>query len=151
VRPAISVGLSVSRVGSAAQLKAMKQVAGQLKGELAQFRELAAFAQFGSEVDAKTKAQIDRGRRIVEIFKQPQYSPVPVEVQVALMWTVQNGFFDDVPVERVRECQAQLAGFLTTRKTDLLARIAREKKLEDALIADLKAAAAQFKQTWKPA
>src|SRR3989475_2031183 len=106
VRPAISVGLSVSRVGSAAQLKAMKQVAGQLKGELAQFRELAAFAQFGSEVDAKTKAQIDRGRRIVEIFKQPQYSPVPVEVQVAVMWTVQNGYLDDVPVERVKECQA---------------------------------------------
>ncbi len=151
VRPAISVGLSVSRVGSAAQLKAMKQVAGQLKGELAQFRELAAFAQFGSEVDAKTKAQIDRGRRIVEIFKQPQYSPVPVPVQVAVMWTVQNGFLDDVPVERVRECQAQLADFLTTRKADLLTKIAREKKLDDALIAGLKEAAAQFKQTWKPA
>ena len=83
VRPAISVGLSVSRVGSAAQLKAMKQVAGQLKGDLAQFREMAAFAQFGSELDAKTQAQIDRGKRIIEIFKQPQYSPIPVEVQIA--------------------------------------------------------------------
>jgi F-type H+-transporting ATPase subunit alpha len=151
VRPAISVGLSVSRVGSAAQLKAMKQVAGQLKGELAQFRELAAFAQFGSEVDAKTKAQIDRGRRIVEVFKQRQYSPVPVEVQVAVMWTVQNGYLDDVPVERVREFQAQLADFLTTRKANLLAKIGREKKLDDALIAGLKEAAGQFKQTWKPA
>src|SRR6266550_1657090 len=151
MRPAISVGLSVSRVGSAAQLKAMKQEAGQLKGDLAQFRELAAFAQFGSELDAKTKAQIDRGRRIVEIFKQPQYSPVPVEVQVAVMWTVQNGYLDDVPVERVKECQAQLADFLTTLKTDLLTKIAREKKLDDALIAGLKEAAAQFKQTWKPA
>jgi F-type H+/Na+-transporting ATPase subunit alpha len=149
VRPAISVGLSVSRVGSAAQLKAMKQVAGQLKGDLAQFRELAAFAQFGSDLDAKTKAQIDRGRRIVEIFKQPQYRPVPVEIQVAVMWTVQNGYMDDVPVERVRECQAKLTDFLVTRKSELLARILREKALGDALNAELKAAAEQFKQTWK--
>jgi F-type H+-transporting ATPase subunit alpha len=144
VRPAISVGLSVSRVGSAAQLKAMKQVAGQLKGDLAQFRELAAFAQFGSEVDAKTQAQIDRGRRIVEIFKQPQYSPVPVEVQVAVMWLVQNGYADKVPVERVREWQAKLTDFLTTRKADLLARIGREKALDQALTAALKSAADQF-------
>jgi F-type H+-transporting ATPase subunit alpha len=149
VRPAISVGLSVSRVGSAAQLKAMKQVAGQLKGDLAQFRELAAFAQFGSEVDAKTQAQIDRGRRIVEIFKQPQYSPVPVEVQVAVMWVVQNGYMDDVPVARVRECQARLTDFLTTRKAELLSRIGREKALGDALAAELKGTAEQFKQGWK--
>jgi len=149
VRPAISVGLSVSRVGSAAQLKAMKQVAGRLKGELAQFRELAAFAQFGSEVDAKTQAQIDRGRRIVEIFKQPQYSPVPVEIQVAVMWVVQNGYMDDVPVGRIRECQGKLADFLTTRKAELLSRIGREKALGDALTSELKAAAEQFKQGWK--
>jgi F-type H+-transporting ATPase subunit alpha len=149
VRPAISVGLSVSRVGSAAQLKAMKQVAGQLKGDLAQFRELAAFAQFGSDLDAKTQAQIDRGKRIVEIFKQPQYSPVPVEVQVAVMWAVQNGYMDDVPVERVRECQAKLTDFLTARKAEVLARIGREKKLDEALTAELKAAAEQFKQGWK--
>ena len=125
VRPAISVGLSVSRVGSAAQLKAMKQVAGQLKGDLAQFRELAAFAQFGSDLDAKTQAQIDRGKRIVEIFKQPQYSPIPVEVQVAVIWAVQNGYMDDVPVERVKEFQAKLTDFLTTRKAELLAKIAQ--------------------------
>src|SRR5229473_136377 len=149
IRPAISVGLSVSRVGSAAQIKAMKQVAGQLKGELAQFRELAAFAQFGSDLDAKTRAQIDRAKRIVEVFKQPQYSPVPVEVQVAVMWTVQNGFMDDVPVERIRECQDKVTEFLTTHKPELLAKIAREKKLDDALTAELKAAATQFKQTWK--
>jgi F-type H+-transporting ATPase subunit alpha len=149
VRPAISVGLSVSRVGSAAQLKAMKQVAGQLKGDLAQFRELAAFAQFGSEVDAQTQAQIDRGKRIVEIFKQPQYSPVPVEVQVAVMWVIQNGYVDDVKVERVRECQAKLTDFLTARKAELLSRIGREKKLDDPLTAELKAAAEQFKQGWK--
>jgi F-type H+-transporting ATPase subunit alpha len=149
VRPAISVGLSVSRVGSAAQLKAMKQVAGQLKGDLAQFRELAAFAQFGSEVDAKTQAQIDRGKRIVEIFKQPQYSPVPVEIQVAVTWVVQNGYMDDVPVERVRDCQAKLTDFLTTRKAELLERIGREKALGDSLTAELKTAAEQFKQSWK--
>ncbi len=99
VRPAISVGLSVSRVGSAAQLKAMKQVAGQLKGDLAQFREMAAFAQFGSDLDAKTQAQIDRGKRIMEIFKQPQYKPVSVGVQVAVIWSVQHGYVDQVPVD----------------------------------------------------
>src|SRR5207237_2750902 len=85
VRPAISVGLSVSRVGSAAQIKAMKQVAGQLKGDLAQFREMAAFAQFGSELDVKTRAQIDRGKRIIEIFNQSQYKPIPVEAQVGVI------------------------------------------------------------------
>ena len=108
VRPAISVGLSVSRVGSAAQLKAVKQVAGQLKGDLAQFRELAAFAQFGSDLDAKTQAQIDRGKRLVELFKQSQYSPISVEIQVAVIWAAQNGYLDDVPVERVKEFQARL-------------------------------------------
>src|SRR5512137_1282329 len=149
VRPAISVGLSVSRVGSAAQLKAMKQVAGQLKGDLAQFRELAAFAQFGSELDPKTQAQIDRGKRIIELFKQPQYSPIPVEVQVAVIWAVQNAYMDDVPVERIKEFQVKLTDFLTTRKTELLRKIAREKTLSEALTAELKAAVDQFKQTWK--
>ena len=149
VRPAISVGISVSRVGSAAQLKAMKQVAGQLKGDLAQFRELAAFAQFGSELDAKTQAQIDRGKRIMEVFKQPQYSPIPVEVQVAVIWAVQNGYVDNVPVERVKEYQAGLTEFLTTRKSELLGKIVQEKALSVALTADLKAAADQFKETWR--
>src|SRR5947209_7798083 len=116
MRPAISVGLSVSRVGSAAQLKAMKQVAGQLKGDLAQFRELAAFAQFGSELDAKTQAQIDRGKRIMEVFKQAQYSPIPVEVQIAVIWAVQNGYVDDVAVTRVKEFQAKFTEFISTRK-----------------------------------
>src|SRR5262250_2597901 len=149
VRPAISVGISVSRVGSAAQLKAMKQIAGQLKGDLAQFRELATFAQFGSELDAKTQAQIDRGKRIMEIFKQPQYNPVPVEVQVAVLWGVQNGYVDHVPVDRIKEFQASLTEFLTTRKAELLRKIAEEKALSTALTADLKAAADQFKETWK--
>jgi len=149
VRPAISVGLSVSRVGSAAQVKAMKQVAGQLKGDLAQFRELAAFAQFGSDLDAKTQAQIDRGKRIMEIFKQPQYDPVSVGVQVALIWSVQNGCVDQVPVERVKEFQGKLTDFLTTRKTELLSRIEKEKTLSEALQADLKAATDEFGQTWQ--
>jgi F-type H+-transporting ATPase subunit alpha len=149
VRPAISVGLSVSRVGSAAQLKAMKQVAGQLKGDLAQFRELAAFAQFGSELDAKTQAQIDRGKRIVELFKQPQYSPVPVEVQVAIVWAAQNGYVDDVPVERVKEFQAKLTEFLSTRKTEVLQKIAKEKAMSAGLTEELKAAVTQFKETWR--
>jgi F-type H+-transporting ATPase subunit alpha len=149
VRPAISVGLSVSRVGSAAQLKAMKQVAGQLKGDLAQFRELAAFAQFGSELDATTQAKIDRGKRIIEIFKQPQYSPIPVEIQVAVIWAVQNGYVDDVPVTRVKEYQAKLTDFLATRKAELLRKIEKEKVLSNDLVAELKAAADEFKQTWK--
>src|SRR5216110_3196404 len=117
VRPAINVGLSVSRVGSAAQLKAMKQVAGQLKGDLAQFRELAAFTQFGSELDARTRAQIDRGKRIIEIFKQPEYNPIPVEVQVSVIWAVQNGYVDNVPVGRIKEFQINLTEFLSTRKS----------------------------------
>ena len=149
VRPAISVGLSVSRVGSAAQVKAMKQVAGQLKGDLAQFRELAAFAQFGSELDAKTQAQIDRGKRIVEVFKQPQYSPIPVEVQVVVLWAIQNGYFDAVPVERTKEFQSKLTEFMTLRKADLLKKIANEQTLSDALLAELKTAVDSFKETWK--
>src|SRR5499427_4664274 len=149
VRPAISVGISVSRVGSAAQLKAMKQVAGQLKGDLAQFRELATFAQFGSELDAKTQAQIDRGKRIMEIFKQPQYSPIPVEVQVAVIWTVQNGYVDQIPVDRMKQFQAQLTEFLTTRKAQLLRKIELEKAISPTLTAELKAAADQFKETGK--
>src|SRR5215203_5009098 len=149
IRPAISVGISVSRVGSAAQLKAMKQVAGQLKGDLAQFRELAAFAQFGSELDATTQAKIDRGKRIVELFKQPQHSPVAVEDLVAVIWAVQNGYVDDVAVERIKEFQKDWTEFLTTRKADLLEQIGREKALSEGMIAALKAAADQFKQTWK--
>src|SRR5476649_1041114 len=123
VRPAISVGLSVSRVGSAAQIKAMKQVAGRIKGDLAQFRELAAFAQFGSDLDAKTQALLERGKRVVELFKQIQYNPIPVEEQVAVLWAMQNGYLDSVPVERVKEFQTKLQDYLRTRKESLLAGI----------------------------
>ena len=148
IRPAISVGISVSRVGSAAQLKAMKQVAGRLKGDLAQFRELAAFAQFGSELDAATQAKIDRGKRIMELFNQPQHNPIPVEIQVAVLWMVQNGHVDGVPVERVKEFQARLTEFLTTSAAGLLEHIRKQKALDDALTKELKAAADQFKQHW---
>jgi F-type H+-transporting ATPase subunit alpha len=149
IRPAISVGLSVSRVGSAAQIKAMKQVAGRIKLDLAQYRELAAFAQFGSDLDAKTQAQLERGKRIVEVFKQPQYNPQPVEIQAAILWTVQNSLMDDVPVEKIKDFQAKLTDYLLNRKTALTTKIAKERALSDALIAELKAAVMEFKQTYK--
>ena len=148
VRPAISVGLSVSRVGSAAQIKAMKQVAGRIKGDLAQFRELAAFAQFGSDLDAKTQAMLERGKRIVELFKQNQFQPVPVEAQVAVLWTIQNNFMDDVPVEKIKDFQGKLLDYLNTRKADLLKKIRAEKAISDAVAADLKAALGEFKSTY---
>jgi F-type H+-transporting ATPase subunit alpha len=148
VRPAISVGISVSRVGSAAQLKAMKQVAGGVKLELAQYRELAAFAQFGSDLDAKTQERLERGKRTVEIFKQPQYHPQPVEVQVIALWTIQNGYMDDVPVERITEFRDKLAEFATTRKADLLKEITAKQALDDALEAQIRTAVEEFKQTF---
>src|ERR671910_2651669 len=147
IRPAINVGLSVSRVGSAAQTKAMKKVAGSIRLDLAQYRELAAFAQFGSELDATTQAKIDRGKRIVELFKQPQYSPVSVELLVGVIWAVQNGYVDDVAVERIKEFQASWTDFLTTRKPDLLQRIRAERALSSELTTELKTAADQFKGT----
>src|SRR5271163_3641398 len=149
IRPAVSVGLSVSRVGSAAQIKAMKQVAGRIKGDLAQFRELAAFAQFGSDLDAKTQAQLERGKRIVEVFKQPQYNPVPVAVQAAVLWTVQNGFVDDVAVDKIKDFQAKLVYFIATRKAELLTKVRNEKAISDAIGAELKAAVTEFKQSYR--
>jgi F-type H+/Na+-transporting ATPase subunit alpha len=148
IRPAISVGISVSRVGSAAQVKAMKQVAGRLKGELAQFRELAAFAQFGSELDATTQSKIDRGKRIVELFNQPQHDPIPVDVQVAALWAVQNGYMDKVPIDRIKDYQTRLTEYLTTSQSAVLERIGREKALTDGVTADLKGAVEHFAQMW---
>jgi F-type H+-transporting ATPase subunit alpha len=147
-RPAISVGLSVSRVGSAAQLTAMKQVAGRLKGDLAQFRELAVFAEFGSELDTPTQAKIDRGKRIIELFNQPQHDPIPVDIQVALLWAVQNGYMDAIRLDRIKEYQRRLTEFLSTSKAALLARIARQQALNEAVTADLKRAADSFVQMW---
>jgi len=149
IRPAISVGLSVSRVGSACQIKAMKQVSGRIKLELAQFRELAAFAQFGSDLDAKTQAQLERGKRIVEVFKQPQYNPMSVELQIGVLWAVQNGHFDKVDVDKVKDFQAKLTDFLSTRKEDLLSRIRAEKKVSDEIAADLKSAIEDFADTYQ--
>ena len=149
VRPAISVGLSVSRVGSAAQIKAMKQVAGKIKLDLAQFRELAAFAQFGSDLDAKTQATLERGKRIVELFKQNQYNPIAVEIQVSILWAMQNGFLDDVPVEKVKDWQAKLTQFLVDRKAALLEKVRKEAAVSDPLAAELKTAVTEFKQTYR--
>jgi F-type H+-transporting ATPase subunit alpha len=149
VRPAVSVGLSVSRVGSAAQIKGMKQVAGRIKGDLAQFRELAAFAQFGSDLDAKTQALLERGKRIIEIFKQQQYDPISVEAQVVVLWTVQNNYFDDVPVDKVKDFQFKLTQYFHTRKPELLARILKEKAVSDEITAELKSAVGEFKQTYR--
>ena len=149
VRPAISVGLSVSRVGSAAQIKAMKQVAGKIKLDLAQYRELAAFAQFGSDLDAKTQATLERGKRIVELFKQSQYKPIPVEIQAVILWTMQNGLLDDVDVEKVKDFQNKITDFLNTRKPTILEKIRTEKAINDALAAELKAAVTEFKQSYR--
>jgi F-type H+/Na+-transporting ATPase subunit alpha len=149
IRPAISVGLSVSRVGSAAQIKAMKQVAGKIKLELAQYRELAAFAQFGSDLDAKTQATLERGKRIVELFKQLQYNPIPVEVQAAVLWSMQNNFLDDVSVEKIKDFQAKLTDFLSTRKEALLTKIRTEKAISDGIAGELKAALTEFKASYR--
>ena len=148
IRPAISVGLSVSRVGSAAQTKAIKKVSGTTKLDLAQFRELQAFAQFGSDLDDATKAKIERGQRIVELFKQNQYSPMGLDLEVAILWSMQNGYFDDVEVKRIKECQEALEEFLTTRKADLLQFILDEKALTDDVVGGLETALKDFKASW---
>lgn len=148
IRPAISVGLSVSRVGSAAQTKAIKKVSGTTKLDLAQFRELAAFAQFGSDLDAATKAKLDRGARIVELFKQQQYQPKSLPIMVAALWAMQKGYFDNVAVDRIKECQSKLEDYLSSRKAELLDKIANEKTL-DNVENDLKAAIEDFKSSWK--
>jgi F-type H+-transporting ATPase subunit alpha len=149
IRPAISVGLSVSRVGSAAQIKAMKQVAGKIKGDLAQYRELAAFAQFGSDLDAKTKGTLDRGQRIVEVFKQTQYQPMYVQLQAAVLWAMQKGYFDPIPVERVKEFQLKLQEFLSTRKEQILNKILAKRQFDEEIDKDLGTALDEFKVLFK--
>ncbi|MEZ0295873.1 MAG: F0F1 ATP synthase subunit alpha [Candidatus Methylacidiphilales bacterium] len=149
VRPAISVGISVSRVGSAAQIKAIKKVAGKIKLELAQFRELAAFAQFGSDVDAGTRAKLDRGARIVELFKQIQYNPMPVETQVAVLWAVQNNFFDKVAVDKVKDFQAKLTDFITNRHAEILEGIRSKGDITPELNDKLKAAVTTFAESYR--
>ncbi|GEP44407.1 F0F1 ATP synthase subunit alpha [Brevifollis gellanilyticus] len=148
IRPAISVGLSVSRVGSAAQTKAIKKVSGTTKLDLAQFRELAAFAQFGSDLDAGTKAKLDRGARIVELFKQQQYQPKSLPIMVITLYAMQKGYFDSVSVDRVKEFQAKLETYLGERKLSLLEKLGNEKKL-DNVEGDIKSALDDFKSSWK--
>jgi F-type H+-transporting ATPase subunit alpha len=148
IRPAVNVGLSVSRVGSAAQLKATKQVGGKLKGELAQFRELAAFAQFGSDLDAKTKAQLDRGSRIVELFKQPQLNPLPIELQVAVLWAMQKNYFDPIDVKKIVDAANKLKTFFTTRKDALLVKIRTRAALDAEIETELKTACDEWKATY---
>jgi len=148
IRPAVSVGLSVSRVGSSAQIKVTKQVGGKLKGELAQFRELAAFAQFGSDLDAKTKATLDRGSRIVELFKQLQLNPIAIEVQASILWALQKNYFDSIEVKHIVAAANSLKDFLTTRKADLLTKIRTEAKLTDEIESGLKAAGDEWKNTF---
>ena len=148
IRPAISVGLSVSRVGSAAQIKAMKQVAGKIKGDLAQYRELAAFAQFGSDLDAKTQAKLGRGARVVEVFNQKNYHPVPIELQAIILWAVQNNFFDNIPVDKVKDFQTKLSDFLTTRQDAILAQLREKGAFDDNITAQLKACVTQFAETY---
>ena len=146
IRPAVNVGLSVSRVGGNAQIKAMRQVAGTLRLDLAQFRELAAFAQFGSDLDKATQAQLNRGRRLTELLKQDQYSPLPVERQVLTLFAGTSGALDDLPVEQCREFERGLFQHVETMNPGLLRTIAEKKALDDTLKADLSKAVGDFKQ-----
>lgn len=147
IRPAVSVGLSVSRVGSAAQIKVTKQVGGKLKGELAQFRELAAFAQFGSDLDAKTKAQLDRGSRIVELFKQPAFSPISIELQAVTIYALQKGYYDSADLKKVTATSVSIREFFKARQDALLTEIRTKAALDKDLEAKITAALDAWKST----
>ena len=144
VRPAVNVGLSVSRVGGSAQIKAMKQVAGTMRLDMAQYRELAAFAQFGSDLDKATQQKLNRGARLVELLKQSQYQPMPVEEQVTSMYAATRGFMDTVPVDAVRKCEAELLEFMRNAKADVLDAIKTKEKLDDEVEGKLKSAIEEF-------
>ncbi len=146
VRPAINVGLSVSRVGGAAQVKAMKQVAGTLRLNLAQYREMAAFAQFGSDLDKATQMQLARGQRLVEILKQPQYKPIPFEKQVLVIFAANNGYVDDYPVNVLLRYEAELYAFFDGRKASILSDLRDKKAIDDDLKAKIIAALDEFKK-----
>jgi F-type H+/Na+-transporting ATPase subunit alpha len=145
IRPAVDVGLSVSRVGGNAQIKAMRQVAGTLRLDLAQYRNLAAFAQFGSDLDKASQAQLNRGRRLVEVLKQPQFQPLPVERQVVALFAGTSGFLDDLPVESCRKFEQDLSGFLDNAHPAIWTQIREKKTLDDALRAELQNAVKEFK------
>jgi F-type H+-transporting ATPase subunit alpha len=146
VRPAVNVGISVSRVGGSAQIKAMRQVAGTLKLELAQYRELAAFAQFGSDLDKATQAQLNRGKRLVEVLKQDQYQPLPFSQQILIIYAGTNGFLDDLQVEQIREFESELYKYVASMNAKLLDTIMQKKTLDDALKADIEKTLKEFKQ-----
>ncbi len=149
VRPAINVGLSVSRVGGSAQIKAMKQVAGTLRLELAQYRELAAFAQFGSDLDPATQRQLERGSRLVEVLKQGQYKPIPVEKQVLIIYAATNGYVDEYPLSEIKRYEEELDAFFDTRHPGILQEIREKKVLDDDLKRKLNSALDEFKGMFK--
>ena len=149
IRPAVNVGLSVSRVGGAAQIKAMKQVAGMLRLDLAQYKELAAFAQFGSDLDKTTLAQIARGQRMVELLKQDQYAPIPVEAQVLLIFAGTNGFLDDVPVPSIKKFEKEFLKYLRDKKEDLRKDLRDKKVIDDNLRSKIGTALEEFKKTFE--
>jgi F-type H+-transporting ATPase subunit alpha len=151
VRPAINVGISVSRVGGDAQIKAMKKVAGSLKLDLAQFRELEAFAKFGSDLDKSTQRTLQRGARLVELLKQGQYSPAPIEKQVVSVYMGTNGLFDEIPVKEVKRFEKEILEYIEVNYNSILDSIRKEKQINDETIALIKKAAAEFTQTFKAA
>src|SRR5713226_8940216 len=148
IRPAVNVGLSVSRVGGNAQIKAMKQIAGSLRLELAQYRALAAFAQFGSDLDKATQAQLALGERLTEILKQVQYQPMDVEKQVLIIWAATNGFTDDVPVENIRKFEAELLRFIENSHPAVLQELREKKAIDDQIQKDLEQSLKDFKDRW---
>ena len=149
VRPAINVGISVSRVGGSAQVKAMRKVSGTMRLDLAQYRELEAFAQFGSELDKASQQQLDRGARVVEVLKQPQFAPVPVEEQVAIIWAVTNGKIDDIPVQDVKRFESELMEYLRSRHDDVLSGIREDGQMDDERAAKLESAVDGFRDSFQ--
>jgi len=147
-RPAINVGLSVSRVGGSAQIKAMKQVSGRMRLDLAQYRELAAFSQFGSDLDKATKDQLDRGARMVETLKQAQYTPLLVQDQVLIIYTAVRGFLTDIPVDQVVRFHLDFLKFMNSTHAEIGAKIIEQKKLDDALEEQINKAITEFKETF---
>jgi F-type H+-transporting ATPase subunit alpha len=150
VRPAINVGLSVSRVGGAAQTKAMKKVAGTLRLDMAQFRELEAFAQFGSDLDKATQRQLNRGQRLVEVLKQQQFQPMPAEKEVAILFAGANGYLDEWPVEAVGEYESQMLEFMESRHSDILNDIKEKEDITDETEEKMKKALDEFKEIFQP-
>ena len=140
VRPAINVGISVSRVGSSAQMKAFKQVAGKLKGEYSQYKELAAFAQFGSDLDPRTKSIIDKGDRLVQVLKQKNDDPIPAATEILILWALQNNYFNDIDVKRISEAVSSLRSYAGESCQSVLDNISKSQKIDDALAAELKSA-----------